>query len=391
MLRRLLQQCDRGDAMLRHSLRVRLLLPVLALALLATVAVTVVLATVEAGRVRRDATAAIDRETGSLQGLLAVTRTIMLERVRDGMRLLRQQGTALGSPHPGGPIMLPGRPEQASDLLLGTAPQGDRFALVDSVTSIMGGTATIFSRSGDEFVRIATNVRKADGSRAVGTVLDPQGPVIERIDRNRSYYGVVDILGNPYVTGYEPILPPDGGKAIGIWYVGYKTDLEALDRVIGDTRVLDSGFVALFDARGTLRFHSRTGATTRPADIERIAKDKPADWVIRSTPVPGWGFTLVSAYPTRDVHGAIVRQSAWIVAIGLLVCTLLLGLQSALIWIRVLRPVQHLTDVAEALSRGRWDHTITEVNLHDEIGTLAKAIARLANSVRLAMDRLGRH
>lgn len=376
--------------MLRHSLRVRLLLPVLALVLLATVAVTIVLATVEAGRVRREAATAIDRETGALQSLLAVTRTIMLDRVHDGMRLMRRQGDALGVPRLGGPITLPGRPEPANDLLLGNTPQGDRFELVDSVTAVMGGTATIFSRSGDDFVRIATNVRREDGSRAIGTVLDPHGPVIGRIRLNESFYGVVDILGSPYVTGYEPILPADGGSAIGIWYVGYKTDLEALDRVIGNSRLLDSGFVALFDAGGTLRFHSRTGATTRPADIDRIVKEKPANWVIRSQPVPGWGFSLVAAYPASDVNDAIMRQSAWIVGIGLLVCALLLGLQSALIWARVLRPVQHLTEVAEELSRGQWNHTITEVNLHDEIGTLAKAIARLANSVRLAMDRLGK-
>ncbi|HEU4670051.1 MAG TPA: Cache 3/Cache 2 fusion domain-containing protein [Dyella sp.] len=376
--------------MLRHSLRVRLLLPVLALVLLATVAVTVVLATVEAGRVRRQATTAIERETGALQSLLAVTRTIMLDRVHDGMRLMRRQGDALGAPRLGGPIDLPGRSGPANELLLGTTPQGDRFALVDGVTAVMGGTATIFSRSGDDFVRITTNVRREDGSRALGTVLDPDGPVIERIRRNESFYGVVDILGNPYVTGYEPILSADGGNAIGIWYVGYKTDLEALDRVIGDSRLLDSGFVALFDARGTLRFHSRTGATTRPTEIDRIVKTRPADWVIRSQPVPGWGFTLVTAYPVSDVNGAIVRQSVWIVAIGLLVCALLLGLQSALIWARVLKPVQHLTEVADGLSRGQWDHAITEVNLRDEIGTLARAIARLANSVRLAMDRLGR-
>lgn len=390
MLRQPVRRCDPGDAMLRHSLRVRLLLPVLALVLLATMAVTVVLATVEAGRVRRDAIIAMDRETAALQSLLAVTRTVMLDRVHDGMRLLQSRGAALGAPRPGGPIALPGQSQPVNDLLLGSTPQGDRVALVDSVTSIMDGTATIFSRSGDEFVRIATNVRREDGSRAIGTVLDPHGPVIERIRRNESYYGVVDILGNPYVTGYEPIVPTGGGRAIGIWYVGYKTDLEALDRVIGNSRLLDSGFVALFDARGTLRFHSRTGATTRPADIDRIVKERPGDWVIRSQAVPGWGFTLVAAYPASDVNGAIVRQSAWIVAIGLLVCALLLGLQSALIWVRVLKPVQHLTDVAEELSRGRWSHTITEVDLHDEIGTLARAITRLANSVRLAMDRLGK-
>ena len=376
--------------MLRHSLRVRLLLPVLALVLLATVAVTIVLATVEAGRVRREAALDIDRQTAALQSLLEVTRTVMLDRVHDGMRLLRRQGESLGAPRLGGPIVLPGRTEPASDLLLGTTPQGDHFALVDGVTDVVGGTATIFALSGNDFVRIATNVRRPDGSRAVGTVLDPHGPVIARIRRNDSFYGVVDILGTPYVTGYEPILPAGGGNAIGIWYVGYKTDLAVLDRVIGGSQVLDSGFIALFDSRGMLRFHSRTGATTRAQDIERIATTQPAGWVIRRQPVPGWGFSLVAAYPVSDVDHVIARQSAWIVGIGLLVCVLLLGLQSALIWTRVLKPVQHLTEVAEELSRGRWTHAVTEVNLHDEIGTLAKAISRLANSVRLAMERLGK-
>lgn len=106
--------------------------------------------------------------------------------------------------------------------------------------------------------------------------------------------------------------------------------------------------------------------------------------------MPDWGFTLVSAYPKSDVNGVIVRQSLWIAGIGLLVCALLLGLQWALIWSRVLRPIQHLTTVAEELSLGKWNHTIEEVNLKDEIGTLARAISRLSNSVRLAMERLSK-
>ena len=51
----------------------------------------------------------------------------------------------------------------------------NNFTLVDEVQQKMGGTATLFVKSGDEFVRIATNVRKDDGSRAIGTVLDPKG------------------------------------------------------------------------------------------------------------------------------------------------------------------------------------------------------------------------
>ena len=42
-----------------------------------------------------------------------------------------------------------------------------------------GGTATLFVKAGDEYVRVATNVQTNDGSRAIGTILDPNGPAIE--------------------------------------------------------------------------------------------------------------------------------------------------------------------------------------------------------------------
>jgi methyl-accepting chemotaxis protein len=363
------------------------LAPVLTLVLAVVVLAAVVLAVIEANRVKADAVALIERQSQALQSLLSVTRSIMIERVHSSMKLLRERGEALGAAAVGPAITVQGR--QASDLLFGRKPQGNQFDLVDGVTAVMGGTATVFSLTGEDFVRITTNVKKDDGSRAVGTQLDPNGPVIVDIRKNRPYYGVVDILGNPYVTGYEPIFD-DARKAIGIWYVGYKTDLQPLENVISGSRVLDSGFVALFDGKGKLRFHSKVGATVDPAAIEKIANEQPADWTIVREEVPGWGFSLMSAYPTSDVNGVIIRQTLWIAAIGLVICFVLFGLQSALIWSRVLQPLQRLTTVAEELSLGKFNHTITEVNLTDEIGTLARAIARLSNSVRLALDRLAK-
>ena len=75
-------------------------------------------------------------------------------------------------------------------------------------------------KSGDEYIRVATNVKKDDGSRAIGTVLDPKGAVIVVINKGEAFYGDATILGKPYVTGYEPIR--DASKnVIGIYYVGY--------------------------------------------------------------------------------------------------------------------------------------------------------------------------
>ena len=83
-----------------------------------------------------------------------------------------------------------------------------------------GGTATVFVKSGDEYVRVATNVKKEDGSRAVGTILDPNGPAIAMIKKGEAYYGEATILGKPYLTGYDPIKDASG-TVIGIYYVGY--------------------------------------------------------------------------------------------------------------------------------------------------------------------------
>jgi hypothetical protein len=67
---------------------------------------------------------------------------------------------------------------------------------------------------------VSTNVKKADGSRAIGTALDPKGPVIAVIRKGEAYYGDANILGKPYVTGYEPIRDAEK-NVIGIYFVGY--------------------------------------------------------------------------------------------------------------------------------------------------------------------------
>ena len=75
-------------------------------------------------------------------------------------------------------------------------------------------------KNGEEYVRVATNVKKDDGSRAIGTILDPNGPVIAMIRKGEPYYGEATILGKSYVTGYDPIRDASG-NVIGIYYVGY--------------------------------------------------------------------------------------------------------------------------------------------------------------------------
>jgi hypothetical protein len=139
-------------------------------------------------------------------------------KVKAAMELLRSMADKLGSPKIEGMDTVAGK--QLPAIYFGSTKMNNNFSLVDDVVKQAGGTATIFVKNGDEFVRVATNVKKDDGSRAIGTILDPKGKAISAIQKNEAFYGEVDILGKPYVTGYEPIRDSSKG-IIGIYYVGY--------------------------------------------------------------------------------------------------------------------------------------------------------------------------
>jgi methyl-accepting chemotaxis protein len=56
----------------------------------------------------------------------------------------------------------------------------------------------------------------------------------------------------------------------------------------------------------------------------------------------------------------------------------------------LVKPLLHLTEVSERISRGQFDHQLDETKRGDEIGALARAIERLATSTNMALDRLRR-
>ena len=141
-----------------------------------------------------------------------------MDQVKPSMGALKAEAAKLGTPKINGSDAVAGK--DVSALYFGTTKMNNYFEVVDEVVKEHGGTATLFVKSGNDYVRVATNVKKDDGSRAVGTVLDPNGPVFPMIQKGEAYYGDATILGKPYVTGYEPIRDASG-NVIGIYYVGY--------------------------------------------------------------------------------------------------------------------------------------------------------------------------
>ena len=102
-------------------------------------------------------------------------------------------------------------------LRAGTNVLNGDVAAVDKIKSLVGGTATIFMKD----TRVATNVMKPDGTRATGTQLARSAAYESVIERKTPFRGEVTILGENYMTAYDPILDARG-DVLGILYVGIK-------------------------------------------------------------------------------------------------------------------------------------------------------------------------
>lgn len=125
---------------------------------------------------------------------------------------------------------------------------------IDSLNMIIGGTITIFQRIDSGFVRIATNVLKEDGSRAVGTFIPNESPVVQSITQGGTYFGRAFVVNDWYTTAYEPIVVKN--KVKGMIYVGDKEkDLDELKRILNTLNIGKSGFPFVFDKSGRMIIH----------------------------------------------------------------------------------------------------------------------------------------
>jgi len=96
-------------------------------------------------------------------------------------------------------------------LRLGETPLNGRHDLVDTVKRVTGGVATVFAGE----VRVATNVMRPDGTRAVGAPIGP-GPVRDAVfGQGQRYEGRVTILGQQHLGAYEPV-KDSNGRVVGM-------------------------------------------------------------------------------------------------------------------------------------------------------------------------------
>jgi hypothetical protein len=105
-------------------------------------------------------------------------------------------------------------------IFFGSRKINNNFDVVDGLRKTHQATATVFVKSGDEFVRVSTNVLTPEGKRGVGTQL-ARNAAYAAVSAGNQYCGPIDVLGTAFDACYNPI--KDGaGAIIGVSYIGHK-------------------------------------------------------------------------------------------------------------------------------------------------------------------------
>lgn len=320
----------------------------------------------------------LDAETqvGELSRLLLVSESLVGQQVQASMGLLKRFMQAQGAPSLNGEVTVNGI--TLPNLYLGSMSQANNFKLADEVTGLLGGTATLFVKSGDLYVRLSTNVLNADGTRAVGTILNPHGKAIAAIRQGKPFYGVVEILGQYYITGYEPLRDAHG-NTIGIVYVGYKVDMQVLREAVQNSRYLETGFIAVLDDKNQVRFAS---SHVEFADAQKIVITHPNDWVLVKTTLPGWGFQVVVAYPVKEAYALGFSKMSYTLLLGVAFGFIIIFAVIGQLYRLVLRPLGADPLKAIALVRRISRGELEEDGLEAKTDTLMSHILQMRTSLR---------
>lgn len=300
------------------------------------------------------------------------------------------------SVRPGQPVTVAG--VQTPGLYLGEEVLNNNFAEVDEFKQMSGGVATLFVRSGEDFIRVSTSLTKQDGSRAIGTALDHQHPAYQRLLGGQGYVGRAVLFDRSYMTQYSPVRDASG-KVIAVLFVGFDyTDAQnAQFENLKRFRIGQTGSLALLDEqKHWLVPPAGVQALDQaiPVMLDLAAKpgkgrfwsDKNEDFYSVAVPFEGGPWSVVASMPKAEI-----RAVAWSVGIRLVIGSVLAMLLAvgAAVWLlrSKLQPLGGLVRQAEALGAGDLSARLN-VSSHDEIGQLARSFNQMGEALSTMVSHI---
>ncbi|MBN0977452.1 methyl-accepting chemotaxis protein [Pseudomonas hygromyciniae] len=283
-------------------------------------------------------------------------------------------------------------------LYLGDAVLNNNFDEVDEFKQMSGGVATVFVRSGEDFIRISTSLTKQDGNRAIGTVLDRQSPAYQRLLAGQSYIGRAVLFERSYMTQYSPVSDASG-KVIAVLFIGFDyTDAQnAQFANLKRFRIGQTGSLALLDEQkhwlvppaGVQALEQAVPVILELAQKPgqgRFWSDRGEDFYSVAVPFDGGPWSVVASMPKAEI-----RAVTWAVGIRLVIGSVLAMLLAvgAAVWLlrSKLQPLGDLVRQAQALGAGDLSARLN-VSSQDEIGQLARSFNQMGEALSTMVSHI---
>lgn len=301
--------------------------------------------------------------------------------------------------------------KQTPLLKLNNTPLNLNFTLVDGFTQTTGIVATVFARTGDDFLRVTTSLKNEKGERAIGTLLDRAHPGYKAVLEGGTYTGMATLFGHKYMTQYDPI-KDSSGRLIGLSFVGldFTAYVAELYATFEHLKVGKTGYFYVLDVRpgdklGNVLVHPtdvgknlldardndgrafvremlerKEGVIRYPWINKKLGETSPRDKVVAFVTLPSWQILIAGgAYVdefTEETRALVRYFSLGGVA---LIVVLALVLYRFIRWFISL-PLGRVTAAAQSLARNDLSLRL-RTNRSDEIGELMVAVNQIGTAL----------
>ena len=278
-------------------------------------------------------------------------------------------------------------------LKIGNMKINNNFELVDKVKQMVGGTATIFQVLPGKLLRVSTNVKKLDGSRAVGTYIPSSSPVYQTVMSGQTFRGKAYVVNAWYLTAYKPMRDPSG-KIVAVIYVGRKIMTLALKKFLKKVNVNGKGYLFAFNSRGEIMYHPNNKMMHKNVKYfpfgQRMlqVKDgfveykwKGEDKISGIKYFKPWDWYFVCAISKSDLFfgmDEVLLSSTGLSAILSLIFAVLLAL---IVIININKIMKKVSTACRKIAEGHYEIRI-DYPADDAIGETVHAVHELARSIR---------
>ncbi|HAT2609681.1 TPA: HAMP domain-containing protein [Kluyvera intermedia] len=271
--------------------------------------------------------------------------------------------------------------------------------LVDDFLTRTGAIATLFVHSGDDFVRVATSLRKENGDRAIGTKLDKASPAFAPALKGETYRGLALLFGKRYITQYQPV-KDSSGNTIAILFVGVDIthSWEIMRSKILGRQLGDSGHFYVLDRNngknyGNYLFHpSEEGKRPQwdERDLNTVLQETAGTLEQQRTDghrqmlswitVPGWNWTVVGEVDKALLLNDVNRLRNQFLIAGLALSLLFAALFVVIVRRWLTRPLRDAIGLASRYASGDLRDSL-DIKRQDEVGQLIEAINGIGNGL----------